>query len=59
MGKDIKKQDNESMANRAIIKKNILTLLEKKNLEYGNRIALDTKTNYGWKEFSYKGLGRY
>lgn len=36
---------------------NVLSLLEDQTIFYGEKIALATKTNFGWKEFSYKGLG--
>lgn len=36
---------------------NVLSLLESQTLSYGEKIALATKTKFGWKEFSYKGLG--
>lgn len=42
---------------RALIKKNILKFLENRTDEYENRIALAMKTQYGWKEFTYRGLG--
>jgi len=38
-------------------KHNILSLLEDKTNIYGNRVALGTKTNMGWEEFTYSGLG--
>lgn len=37
--------------------KNILRFLEDKTLDYENKIALGTKVQYGWKEFTYKGIG--
>ena len=37
--------------------KNILSLLDDKTEVYQDRIALGIKDIYGWKEFSYKGLG--
>ncbi len=41
------------MANYA----NVLSLLEGQTINYSEKIALATKTKFGWKEFSYKGLG--
>ena len=38
-------------------KKNILTLLQEKTEIYGDRIALGMRSSFGWKEFSYKGIG--
>lgn len=38
-------------------KNNVLLLLEDKTDDYAERIALGIKTAYGWKEFTYKGLG--
>lgn len=35
----------------------ILSLLENKTSDYEERIALGIKTEYGWEEFTYKGLG--
>ncbi len=36
---------------------NVLSLLEDKTNDYANKIALGIKTSYGWKEFTYNGLG--
>lgn len=36
---------------------NILVLLEDKTEEYKDRVALGIKTTYGWREFTYKGIG--
>ncbi len=36
---------------------NILSLLEVKTEDYGERVALGMKNSFGWKEFTYKGLG--
>ena len=47
----------ESMVKKALAKKNMLLFLENKTLEYESRIALAMRTQYGWKEFTYKGLG--
>lgn len=38
-------------------KNNVLLLLEDKTEVYGERTALGIKTAYGWKEFTYKGVG--
>ncbi len=38
-------------------KSNVLSLLEDKTNDYANKIALGIKTSYGWKEFTYQGLG--
>lgn len=35
----------------------ILSLLETKTGDYENRVALGIKGSYGWREFTYKGLG--
>ena len=36
---------------------NVLSLLEDRTNDYANKIALGIKTTYGWKEFTYSGLG--
>lgn len=36
---------------------NVLSLLEDKTNDYASKIALGIKTNYGWKEYTYNGLG--
>ncbi len=36
---------------------NILSLLEDKTKIYNDRVALGIKNSFGWKEFTYKGLG--
>ncbi len=36
---------------------NLLTFLQDKTNDYENRIALATKDQFGWKEFTYKGIG--
>lgn len=36
---------------------NILSILEERTNAYSDRIALGIKTQMGWKEFSYKGIG--
>lgn len=37
--------------------KNVLSLLEDKTNDYANKIALGMKSQYGWQEFTYNGLG--
>ena len=37
--------------------KNILTLLEENTNSYSEKIALGIKSQLGWKEFTYRGLG--
>ena len=37
--------------------RNILSLLEDKTNNYSDRVALGMKTQMGWKEFTYKGIG--
>ena len=39
------------------MKYNMLSILEERTNEYSDRIALGIRTQMGWKEFSYKGLG--
>lgn len=36
----------------------ILTLLESKTQKYKDEVALGMRSPYGWKEFTYKGLGQ-
>ena len=38
-------------------KNNVLLLLEDKTEDFGEKIALGIKTAYGWKDFTYRGLG--
>lgn len=38
-------------------KSNVLSLLEDKTNDYANKVALGIKTGYGWKEYTYNGLG--
>ncbi|MCI1273490.1 MAG: AMP-binding protein [Clostridiaceae bacterium] len=38
-------------------KYNILSLLENKTKNYDERVALGIKNSFGWKEYTYKGLG--
>ena len=37
--------------------RNVLSLLEEQTLQYEEKIALAVKNKFGWKEFTYKGLG--
>ena len=37
--------------------RHILSLLEHKTSDYENKTALGIKGPYGWKEFTYKGIG--
>ena len=37
--------------------RDILSLLENKTCDFQNKVALGIKEAYGWKEFTYKGLG--
>ena len=39
------------------VRRNILSLLEDKTKDYDERVALGIKGTYGWKEYTYKGLG--
>ena len=38
--------------------KDILSILEDKTRDYQEKIALGTKDTFGWKEFTYKGIGQ-
>ena len=38
--------------------KNILSFLSEKTHEYEDRVALGMKSQFGWKEFTYKGVGQ-
>ena len=38
--------------------KDILSVLEDKTRDYYDKIALGTKDAYGWKEFTYRGIGQ-
>lgn len=37
--------------------KNILSILDNKTNDFGDKVALGIKTQLGWKELTYKGLG--
>ena len=37
--------------------KNILSILDEKTSEYSDRVALGMKSPFGWKEFTYRGIG--
>jgi len=39
-------------------KDNVLSFLQDKTNEYGSRIALGMRSNYGWSEFTYDGLSK-
>ena len=36
---------------------NVLSLLEDKTNDYARKTALGMKTNFGWRELTYDGLG--
>ena len=38
--------------------KDVLSLLEDKTCDYQDKVALGTKDSFGWKEFTYKGVGQ-
>ena len=38
-------------------KSNVLSLLEDKTNDYARKTALGMKTNFGWSELTYDGLG--
>ena len=38
--------------------KDVLSILEDKTRDYQEKIALGTKDTFGWKEFTYKGIGQ-
>ena len=50
-------KNSKTINDNALKKQNILLFLENRTDDYENRIALAMKTQYGWKEFTYKGLG--
>lgn len=37
--------------------KNVLTLLHERTEKFSEKVALGMKTKYGWKEFTYSGIG--
>ena len=37
--------------------RDFLSLMEKRTFAYEDRVALGTRSNFGWKEFTYKGIG--
>lgn len=39
------------------VERNVLMLLQNKTADYEDKIALGMKSPYGWKEFTYKGVG--
>ena len=55
MGKDIFKE-SLGVCKMGLKQQNILSLLDNKANDYGDRVALGTKTTMGWKEFTYKGV---
>ena len=36
---------------------NVLSMLENKTSDYSRKTALGMKTNFGWRELTYDGLG--
>lgn len=38
-------------------RKNVLMLLQERTEKYAEKVALGMKTQYGWKEFTYRGVG--
>ena len=38
-------------------KKNVLMLLHERTEKFADKVALGMKTQYGWKEFTYRGIG--
>ena len=38
-------------------RKNVLMLLEERTEKYSDKVALGMKNQYGWREFTYRGLG--
>lgn len=38
-------------------RKNVLTLLHERTEKYADKVALGMKTQYGWKELTYRGVG--
>lgn len=40
-----------------LYKKNVLMLLHERTEKYADKVALGMKTQYGWKEFTYRGVG--
>ena len=37
--------------------KNVLMLLHERTEKFSDKVALGMKTKYGWKEFTYSGIG--
>lgn len=46
-----------SKPDKYIDETNVLQLLEKKTNQHENRVALGMRTSFGWKEFTYRGIG--
>lgn len=40
-----------------LVRENILTFLQDRTNEYSNKVALAMKNQFGWKEFTYSGVG--
>ena len=40
-----------------LVRENILTFLQDRTNEYSDKVALAMKNQYGWKEFTYSGVG--
>jgi len=38
--------------------RDVLSLLDDKTCDYEDRVALGIKDTFGWKEFTYRGIGR-
>ena len=58
LGQGIKMEQGTTKSTKAGLKRrNILSLLENKTCSYEDRIALGIKDDFGWREFTYKGLG--
>lgn len=38
-------------------RKNVLMLLHERTEKYADKVALGMKTQYGWKELTYRGVG--
>ena len=40
-----------------LCKKNVLFLLQERTEKYADKVALGMKNKYGWREFTYRGIG--
>ena len=38
--------------------KNVLALLDDKTCNYQDKVSLGTKDQFGWREFTYRGIGQ-